>query len=252
MTNTRDDRPHEWQESSVSADGERREKWQRCPLYQADDKGAEAHYFLERMMVTYHDPDPFRWNLNAFVQALRSITFYIQKLLKHQDGFEAWYAAQQALMKADPLLQKFVEGRNILVKQRNLYVESAAVIGVYRYRKPRLGMHVNVPVYVSSRDLLKRADSLNLLDAERSAEEEEYGVEREWRVPELGDGNVLDLCDEAWIRLAGVLERAHDFIGWSSPGPRLHGHPSSAVKLLTETDVDPSLAEEWWGDQKAK
>jgi hypothetical protein len=252
MTDKPDSEPNMPPESAAPPDGERREKWQRCPLYEADDKGAEAHYFLERMMVSYHDPDPFRWSLNAFVQALRSITFYIQKLLKHRDSFDAWYDAEQATMRADPLLRKFVLGRNTVVKQRNLYVESAATIGVYRYRKPRMGLKVNVPVYVSSRDLLKRAELLNLLDAKRTAEGEEYGIEREWHVPELGEGNVLDRCDEAWILVTDVLERAHDFIGLSSPGPKLHRHQSSAVNLLTETDVHPGLAVHWWGDQTAE
>jgi len=60
----------------------------KCPLAEVDDKVGEAHYFLERMMVEYHNPAPFRWNLNAFLQALRSMSFFLQKQLKKHHGFQ--------------------------------------------------------------------------------------------------------------------------------------------------------------------
>ena len=59
-----------------------------CPLAQSDDKFYEAHYFIGRMMDDYHDPAAFRYNLNAFLQALRSVTFVLQKTLAHRDGFQ--------------------------------------------------------------------------------------------------------------------------------------------------------------------
>jgi hypothetical protein len=87
------------------------EQMLRCPLHEADDRHLESLYFLGRMLEKYHSPDPFRWNLNAFLQALRSVTLFIQSQLAHHAGFGDWYAKQQEIMRTDPLLRRFNEGR---------------------------------------------------------------------------------------------------------------------------------------------
>lgn len=149
-------------------------------------------------------------------------------------------------MREDELLRRFVEGRNVVVKQRNLMVNSTAQIGLYRYRKPKLWMAIKVAPHLSSAYLLKQvAPTLGLIDPEHSAVGEEYGVKRSWIVPELGDGNVITLCDEAWVKIGGVVAAVHNFIGvdWKPPPP--HGHKPEMVDLLTETDHEPRLAAQW-------
>lgn len=217
-----------------------------CPMAETHDKYEEAHFFLEQMMVQYHNPQPFRWNLNAFIQALRSVTFFLQKELTPFAGFRDWYAHQQDEMRGDELLRKFVEGRNVVVKERNLVVNSTAEIGMFRYRQSKLGMFVPVSPHLPSAYLLSEsAPKLRLIPEEHPAIGEEYGVRRTWQVPELGEGNVLVLCDRAWSRIGHVVANAHKFLGlgWSPPPP--HGHDPTACDLLTETDVNPALAQKW-------
>jgi hypothetical protein len=218
----------------------------QCPLEDTHDKYNEAHYFLDQMMGEWHQPEPLRWSLNAFLQALRNVTFYLQKLLTPQEGFLAWYEAQQSRMRADELLRKFVEGRNVVVKQRNLVIESVAHIGVFRHRKPKLGIQLPMPAHFPSAYILSElAPKLRFIDDHRSAIGEEYGVQRTWIVRELGEDNVLRLCDQAWSKIGHVLAEAHDFIGrkWEPPPP--HGHDPGLCDLLTETDVDPTLIQKW-------
>lgn len=164
--------------------------------------------------------------MNAFLQALRNVTFYLQSQLAHTDGFAEWYEKQRAEMRADELLRKFVEGRNIVVKQRNLVVRSVAQIGMFRYRKPRMGMYVPVPVSLSSEYILREmVPKLDLLDETHSAIGEEYGVQRTWTVEELGPGNVLQLCDQAWSKVGHVLASAHPLVdhtaAWCAPAFRV-------------------------------
>lgn len=219
-------------------------------LAETRDKYQEAHYFIERMMHEYHNPQPFRWSLNAFLQALRSVTFILQKDLSDYSGFKDWYVAeQQPSMKKEELLRRFLEGRNLVVKERNLEVNSTAQIGLYRYRKPKLWVAMNVSPHLPSAFILREtAPKLRLIDEEHAAIGEEYGVKRAWHAPELGDGNVVSLCDEAWVKIGSVVSAAHAFIGleWNSPPP--HGHDPGVVDLLTETDVDPTLVEKWGWD----
>src|SRR5213592_4214996 len=78
-----------------------------CPIPNTHEKIEESHYFLHNAAENYHWPDPFRWNLNAFLQALRSTTFYLQKEKDQVPGFDSWYPEQQEAMRANPLLKCF-------------------------------------------------------------------------------------------------------------------------------------------------
>ena len=218
-----------------------------CPLAETHDKFDEAHYFIERMMIEYHAPIPFRYNLNAFLQALRSVTFVLQKELSHRDGFrEKWYPVRQQTMKEDPLLRNFVNGRNIVVKEGSLEMNSRANIGVFRGRNLKLAIGIDVPTHVPSQHLLQNfAPELGLIDTEHSAIGEQYGVRREWCAPELGDGNVITLCDLAWVKIGQILSDAHVFAGWHSVPPAEHGHKQEDCDVLLETDLDPTLLQKW-------
>ena len=65
------------------------EETNECPLAETVmTSSCEAHYFMEQMMNEYHDPIFFRFNLNAFLQALRSVTYVLQKEFSSRDGFK--------------------------------------------------------------------------------------------------------------------------------------------------------------------
>ena len=221
-----------------------------CPLAETDDKFQEAHYFIEQMMDEYHNPMPFRFNLNAFLQSLRNVTFVLQKDLSHRDGFRNWYSKRQKTMKEDPLLRDFAAGRNIVVKQRSLETNSKAEIGLFRGRTLKLGLSMDVPTHASSKHLVENvAPLIGLIDPEHSAVDEQYGVCREWYAPELGEGNVITLCDLAWVKIGQVISEAHDFARWHSVPPFEHGHKVQDCDVLVETDLDPSLPQKWgWVD----
>ena len=217
-----------------------------CPLAETDDRFSEAHYFIERMMVEYHNPMVFRYNLNAFLQALRSVTFVLQKDLSHREEFQNWYPARQESMREDPLLSRFKDGRNIVVKQRSLEINSKAVFGLFRARTLKIGFHMDVPAHISSKHIVEhRASISGLMDPEHFEIDEQYGVRREWYVPELGEGNVITLCDLAWVKIGQVLSGAHDLAGWHSMPPVEHGHKVEDCDVLLETDIDPSLPRKW-------
>ena len=217
-----------------------------CPLAETDDKFSEAHYFIDRMMVEYHNPMAFRYNLNAFLQALRNVTFVLQKDLSHREGFKEWYPERQKSMGEDPLLRKFTAGRNVVVKQRSLEINSKAKIGFFRWRTLKIGFPIDVPVYATSEHLVKNIAPIGgLIDPEHSATGEQYGVLREWYAPELGECNVVTLCDLAWVKIGQVLSIAHDFAGWHSVPPVEHGHKVENCDVLLEMDIDPSLPKKW-------
>ena len=79
----------------------------------------------------YSDPDPFTGHLNAVIQGLRNVTWVLRKgQLRHQDGFDRWYQAQQETMEADTRMKWLNSARNRIEKQGDLDTKSTAHIRV--------------------------------------------------------------------------------------------------------------------------
>jgi len=81
----------------------------------AHQKFDEAAYFYNGMLAHRNNPVVFPYYLSAFVSALRSVTFYLQKQYAHEAGFQEWYAKKQEEMKADPVLRLLHDKRNTAV-----------------------------------------------------------------------------------------------------------------------------------------
>ena len=149
-------------------------------------------------------------------------------------------------MREDPLLSRFVTGRNIVVKQQNLEMNSKAQIGLFRWRTLKLAFGMDVPTHIPSKHLVENvASKTDFIDPDHADIGEQYGVRREWRAPELGDDNVITLCDLAWVEIGEVLSEAHEFAGWHSVAPIEHGHNVEDCAVLLEMDLDPSLPQKW-------
>lgn len=83
----------------------------------ARQKFSEAAYFYNGMLAHRTNSVIFPYYLSAFVSALRSVTFYLQKQYAHEPAFAAWYEAKQQEMRADPVLRMLVEKRNTVLHQ---------------------------------------------------------------------------------------------------------------------------------------
>lgn len=61
----------------------------------------ESTFFLEAMIENIENEKQFCWFLSAFLQAARSITFFMQKQYCKVSGFPKWYCQKQTEMIAD-------------------------------------------------------------------------------------------------------------------------------------------------------
>lgn len=95
-----------------------------CPTPTAHKRLEEAHVFWHRCLDNYQEPEAFRVDLNAGIQALRNVTFALQKEMRHLDGFEEWYSPWQHAMRSSPVLRWIVKARNAIVKEGDLVAES--------------------------------------------------------------------------------------------------------------------------------
>src|SRR6266566_5449935 len=75
-----------------------------CSIPYTHDRLHECHHWWHEMARNYHEPEPFRYSLGAFLQAARSVTFMLQK---EQGAFSdfSWYQQWQERAKNDELLQ---------------------------------------------------------------------------------------------------------------------------------------------------
>src|SRR4051794_9422817 len=102
-----------------------------CPIPSTHDKYNEAQYFFGGILKNYHHAYQFQFNLNAFIQAIRNITWMLQSEDGKPEGFDSWYAAKQADMRGNEVLKRFVNARNVVVKRSSLTAKSKARSGLF-------------------------------------------------------------------------------------------------------------------------
>jgi hypothetical protein len=81
-------------------------------LVTAHQKFDEAAYFYNGMFANRNNSKVFPYYLSAFVSALRSVTYYLQKQYANDPRFKEWYARKQEGMKADAVLRLLHDKRN--------------------------------------------------------------------------------------------------------------------------------------------
>ena len=224
-----------------------REQLEATPFPTTVNKYWEAWYFLLGMCEQYHDPYAFRYELNAFIQSLRNITFMLQSEPARPQDFDVWYANEQQLLRADGNLRRFVDARNIIVKQSNLATASKADLGIFRRRQFKLGLNMDLSPFHDSEYLIRKAQEFMIgfmLDPEHSQIGEQIGLRRTWIAPVLGPTEVVGLCASGLAKIGKLLQRVHCHCNTTFDAafnmPDMDG-----VFVRLESDIDPTLPEKW-------
>jgi hypothetical protein len=74
-----------------------------------------AHLLWHQCLDAYHDPEQFLADLNATIEALRYITFVVQKEKSAFKDFDAWSKPRQEILKADSMAKWLNEARVTIV-----------------------------------------------------------------------------------------------------------------------------------------
>ncbi|MFD0904650.1 hypothetical protein [Actinomadura sediminis] len=222
-----------------------------CPLPMAHDRFEEAHWFLHQMMDTYHHPAIFRYSTNAFLSALKAVAEMLRTEMKSK-GHDVWVGQMFDRFKADPVLLKFNDSRNIVIHHRSLLLGSRVETGLFRGRKLKLASRIDVDHDADSGRILSFIQSEWLgfmLDEGHSALNEQLGVRRTYLVPEISESeDVFTASNRAWSRVSAVLSEAHGLLGFTFPAiseEDRKAHNVDHINLILEMDVDPSLPERW-------
>lgn len=221
-----------------------------CELIDAHDKLEEAYHFLLMMSFSYHKADEFRFNLHAFIQSLRGVTFMLQNYKDIIPDFEKWYSKKQEEMKNDSCLKSICSTRTIVVHQRSLKPKSKVEIGVYRGRRLKVGLiiHYDNP-FLDSKiifdNLIPKFSEIGFIDKEHSAIGEQLGIRRQWFCEELGDEEIFWTCYQAYIHICDIMREAHEFFELELVPQGIPDDYFEKTYVLLESDLDPSLPEKW-------
>src|SRR5262245_22917687 len=109
------------------------------------DRLQESHWFLHQMVMWYHKANPFRYSLNSFIRSLREVDNMLRAELKLFNEHSLWYKRRiKELVTEEPLIEKLVKTRDLIVHQLMLAPSSKATVGICDLRGIRSGMAFDV------------------------------------------------------------------------------------------------------------
>ena len=90
----------------------------------------DCHEHWHAAADNYMNPDGFRLNLNALIQALRNVTWLLQKQRHDLPDFETWYSDWRQSVSDDAVSKWLVRSRNRIVKESDLELLSTAKVRI--------------------------------------------------------------------------------------------------------------------------
>lgn len=215
------------------ADGADSVDYTHCPLPKTHRRLVEAHFLWHQALDHYQEPEAFRANLNALIQAIRNVTFILQSEKHLFPDFSGWYLPWQKRLKVDVVCAWAQGARTRIVHQGELDTDSTAVVKLVTWQDHLL-LESTVPASAPSSLVLR---NLNLIEALNNIhvppadlESAAILIERRWVVADLKDREILDGLAQAYGLLAGLVLDAHVHLMNSAciPAGQVHSHFPSA------------------------
>jgi len=179
----------------------------KCPLEPVHIRLQDAHHLWHQAAACYSDPDMFRIHLNGCIQALRSVTWVLQKNKSKVPDFKSWYSKWQGRMKNDPVMRWLVRARNRIVKEGDLETLSTVHVSVLdSYNAPPFSEYEIDPM-LSTEEIATRIRLENLPESVRS--EGILVVERRWIEQDLRGHELLDALAHGYGVLSLLMDDAH-------------------------------------------
>jgi hypothetical protein len=177
-----------------------------CPISTTHTRLNHAHVLWHEALEQYDDPDGFLVKVNALIEALRNVTFVLQKT-DEKNLPVGWYAAWRERLKADTRLGWLVDARNTVVHRGDLETRStvqAQIVGEDFESKPVM---VELRPGESPQAAMRRIHLPPMNDRVRR-----HGVlvlERRWVIDEFPEEELLDLLAACYAVLDELVSDAH-------------------------------------------
>ncbi|MGW1337168.1 hypothetical protein ACWD7B_23085 [Streptomyces rubiginosohelvolus] len=187
--------------------------YNRCPMPSAHKRLMDCHAMWHAMANSYMEPETFRMHLNSLIQGLRNVTFLLQKQKSELPDFTNWYSEFQDQAKSDPTMRWVVASRNRVVKESDLELLSEVKVRWVADWANKQERTFTFPPRMPSKAILA-----SLLSTPSEKRKGVVTVSRRWVDRALPEQELLNATRKAFIRLCGLLSRAHDACGIGSCG----------------------------------
>ena len=186
-----------------------------CNVVLAHKRILEAHRLWHQAFQYYFDPEGFRTNVNATIQALRNITFALQNNKQNIRGFDSWYKNWQEKLKNDDIMRWLCDARTEIVHKKDLAMYSSATVTIKCYATI-LQATMNIPPFLSGKFILDHLTEQGIIN-EAHKEMDAYAIiERRWVVDSFPQHDVLFLLAYGIGQLLMMIEEAHSLSGIKS------------------------------------
>ena len=168
----------------------------------AGQKFSEAAYFYNGMLGHRTNSVVFPYYLSAFVSALRSVTYYLQKQYAHDPRFTEWYTGKQEAMKADAILKMLREKRNTA-----LHVEPFDLYFKKGFKMPEKYGGVITTDHLEVREQTDSTGQIRMiLKVGKDGPEEEVEPQISWHFSEDDSKDVMNHCYEGLEKMDALLK----------------------------------------------
>lgn len=209
-----------------------------CVVPKTHARLEQAHALWHEALAAYHDPDLFVTKLNALIQALRTVTWILQKEFGNSDEFESWYKSWQGVLKADGRLKWALDVRNHVEHQGDLETSSVAHVRVMAGGWSAPVADLEVDPTVDAAEIMRRVQLVGL--PARVRKDGVMEVERRWILPELPGEEVLEVLAHCWGVLARVVAAGH-----RARGQRMEDCAFSAEPACDAEPLPPHPSGRW-------
>ena len=200
----------------------------QCPIPLTHRRLKHAHLLWHQCLDAYHDPERFLANLNATIEALRNVTFVVQKEKAAFKDFDAWYTPRQEILKADATANWLNQARVTIVHQGDLESSSHAEVRIVTYEEKTLWTG-EVPIQTPAKLILENPTLLALLDTSKDKlpdlADSILLIERKWSTKELDGREILSALAHVYGLLADLVLDAHSRLGKLACIPVDEPHP---------------------------
>lgn len=189
-------------------------KGESCKIKNTHRKLNEVHLLWHQASKAYFNPEGFRTNINAAIQALRNITFALQNEKSNIPNFTNWYEPWQKELKEDKIMKWLCDARTEIVHKKDLEIYSEATVTIYTY-ETILKAKSEIPIFISGKQLLQHLVDKNIIDEQLVDMDVYAAIERVWRISEFPESDLLYLVAYGIGKLYGLVKEAHEIVGVS-------------------------------------
>lgn len=178
-----------------------------CKIPFTHDRLEETHYWWHQMARNYHEPDPFRYSLGAFIQAGRSVSFMLQKERAVFNNFD-WYQSWVEEAKNDPVLHWLNDARADVVHRQALQPHSWLEMSCIGNPRQLVDDENDDPI--STKDPFM-CTHYYIMTGPSTDHTHEFT--RLWGIEGFKDRELLETCADIYGRLSALVREAHRQLG---------------------------------------